>query len=250
MSMFDYFSFYWDWADANQDKHSPTLAGMYFYFLRIANDLHWKDSFSITSTQVMDCLGIGNYKTYKKHFDLLVENGLIKVVKPSINQYSANVVAMVKNTKAHGKASTKHVAEHVQSTSHIHKTLKTNKDIEDNTHTPKKSKPNNKHLWKDSKYFQNPELFCADWYLTPRSNEDRNIDPMVVYATINEAALSHEYKYANWIQAAANWTRKNPNRFYSGILQHVPKIVADFAARNADHTNGGIDPTTGRPWES
>jgi hypothetical protein len=128
--MFEYFTFYWTWADNNADKHSPTLAGMYFYLLRLANDLHWKDSFMITSTQIMNCVGIGNYKTYKKHLDQLIEFGLIEMIKPSSNQYTANVIGLVKNTKANTKALPKQVPKQYQSTSHIHKTIKDNKDIE------------------------------------------------------------------------------------------------------------------------
>jgi hypothetical protein len=129
--MFEYFAFYWNWADTNSDKHSPTLAGMYFYLLRLANDLHWKETFTITSTQIMNCVGIGNYKTYKKHLDQLVEFGLVEMIKPSSNQYTANVIGLVKNTKANTKAVPKQVPKQYQSTSHIHKTIKDSKDIED-----------------------------------------------------------------------------------------------------------------------
>ena len=102
MSMFDYTKQYWDWADENPTKSSPSTAGLYFYFLRVANELNWKGEFSISSTQVMDVLSI-NYNTYKKYFDVLVESGLIKIVRQSKNQFSANVIAISNFNKAHNK---------------------------------------------------------------------------------------------------------------------------------------------------
>ena len=75
----------------------------------------------------MDALGIKNYKTYAKTFDSLVEWGFIKLIEKSKNQWSATVIALVKNTKANTKALTKasitHSLKQVQSTVSIDKPI-------------------------------------------------------------------------------------------------------------------------------
>ena len=87
--MFDYFNGYWRWASENTEKVNPTTTSMYFYILSVANELGWKKSFGLSSTQIMNGIGIATYKTYKKHFDQLVQFGLIQVVKESKNQFTS-----------------------------------------------------------------------------------------------------------------------------------------------------------------
>lgn len=135
MSIFGFIKQYWDWADENPTKSNPSTAGVYFYFLRVANELNWKGEFSISSTQVMGVLSI-NYNTYKKYFDVLVESGLIKIVRQSKNQFSANIIALSNfnkaRNKARDKAITKHVTKQDESSHDIHKTIKTNKTVKTN----------------------------------------------------------------------------------------------------------------------
>ena len=142
--MFDYFNGYWRWASENTEKVNPTTTSMYFYILSVANELGWKQSFGLSSTQIMNGIGIATYKTYKKHFDQLVEFGLITIVNESKNQWTCNVLALVNFTIAHTKAQPKHLPKHDQSTTHIHKTIKTIKDYKD--------------LIDNKEYFQNEKL--------------------------------------------------------------------------------------------
>ena len=79
----------------------------------------------------MNGVNIQSYKTYKKHFDDLVENGFVKIVQESKNQYKCNVIALVKNTKASPKHLPKQVQSTYQSTSHNHKTYKDVKTIKE-----------------------------------------------------------------------------------------------------------------------
>jgi len=133
--MFEYTKHFWDWADDNSDLVSPTVVATYFYLLKVANKLNWRPKFKITSTEVINGIGIKSYKTYKQAFDILVQSGLIELVTKSKNQYQCNEVALVsasvsasvKFTKANPKQKTKQS----QSISHIHKTNKTNKTDED-----------------------------------------------------------------------------------------------------------------------
>jgi hypothetical protein len=137
--MFDYFNGYWDWASNNPNKVNPTSTAIYFYILSVANELHWKESFGLSSTQIMNGVKIATYKTYKKHFDELVDSGLLKVIEPSINQYKSNVIALVKFTKARPKQSIEQGVSTNQSTTHNHKTIKNVKEDIDNTAKADKS---------------------------------------------------------------------------------------------------------------
>jgi hypothetical protein len=131
--MFEYFKAYWDWADQNAEKANATTAAIYFYFLHLANSLRWKESFGITAGQTMAAVGIGSVKTYRKHFDELIESGLIEIRKRSINQYSCHVIALPKITEAVTQAMTQAGVEHLPkqgsgtypSDAPIHKTIKT-----------------------------------------------------------------------------------------------------------------------------
>jgi hypothetical protein len=127
--MFEYFKAYWDWADQNSDKVNTTSAAIYFHFLHIANTLRWKESFGVTAGQTMEALGIGSVKTYRKHFEELIEFGLIEIKKRSTNQYSCHVIALPKITYP----TTDHVPNQLPtmylSDAPIHKTIKTDKTI-------------------------------------------------------------------------------------------------------------------------
>ena len=155
--MFDYFNGYWNWASINPNKVNATSTAIYFYILSIANELHWKESFGLSATQIMNGVNIATYKTYKKHFDELVENGLIKVVQPSINQYKCNVLALVKFTIAQPKQSIEHDQSTNQSTTHIHKTIKEVKEYKDNKDKEPKSISDFVKLIESEKYLGSDE---------------------------------------------------------------------------------------------
>ena len=155
--MFDYFNGYWNWASINPNKVNSTSTAIYFYILSIANELHWKESFGLSATQIMNGVNIATYKTYKKHFDELVENGLIKVVQPSINQYKCNVLALVKFTIAQPKQSIEQDQSTNQSTTHIHKTIKEVKEYKDNKDKEPKSISDFVKLIESEKYLGTDE---------------------------------------------------------------------------------------------
>ena len=48
-------------------------------------------------------IGIRNYKTFAKTFRDLIDWGFITLIEKSKNQYSTNIIALVKNTKASPK---------------------------------------------------------------------------------------------------------------------------------------------------
>lgn len=129
--MFEYFNGFWNWALNNPVKNNPTATAIYFYILNVANELRWKESFGLSSTQIISAVGVSNYKTYKKNLDVLVENGLIKIVVQSKNQYQCNIFALVKFTEAstkQSKSKTEAKKKQSESNAHNHKTIKNDID--------------------------------------------------------------------------------------------------------------------------
>lgn len=119
----DFFNFMYE----NPNIANPTSTALYFFIIEHSNRMGWKQVFRLPTSMAMDAIGIKNYKTYIKALNILIDTGFIRMVEKSKNQYSANIIALVKNTKALTKAltkaSTKHMAKQVQSTVSIDKLL-------------------------------------------------------------------------------------------------------------------------------
>ncbi|MFN9371950.1 MAG: hypothetical protein ACK6D3_08715 [Planctomycetaceae bacterium] len=105
---------WFDWCFENPDKINSNHTALYFFIIEHCNRLGWKERFGLPTTMSMDALGIKNYRTYSKAFDDLVEWGFIKLIEKSKNQWSATVIALVKNTKANTKALSKATLKHSQ----------------------------------------------------------------------------------------------------------------------------------------
>jgi hypothetical protein len=116
-----------DWAFNNPDKIKPIHYAIYYFSIEHCNRLGWKDKFGLPSQMVMEAIGVKNWRTYSAGLNDLVEYGFIEMVEVSKNQYSSNIVAIVKNTKAPtkalDKALQKHSTKHSQSTVSIDKQL-------------------------------------------------------------------------------------------------------------------------------
>jgi hypothetical protein len=130
---------WFDFSFENPDVIKPTHTALYFFIIEHCNRLGWKQKFGLPRQMAMDAIGIKNHRTFSKTFDDLVNWGFVEVHEKSKNQYSANVIAIVKNTKAHTKALTKATHKHIQKQSMgivcIDKLY--NKDITNNKETEK-----------------------------------------------------------------------------------------------------------------
>ena len=104
-----------DWFDfcfENPEKINPNHSAMYFFIIEHCNRLGWKEKFGLPMEMTKNAIGIKNYKTYSKTFSDLVEWGFISIIQKSANQYSATIIALVKNTKATSKALSKAMLKH------------------------------------------------------------------------------------------------------------------------------------------
>ena len=120
---------YWDFAFENPELVKPIHAAIYFFAIEHCNRLGWKEKFGFPSQMVMDAIGIKNWRTYSSAFDEIVDWGFFDVKEKSKNQYSATIIAIVKNTKANTKALSKAIQKHSQkhSTKHSRSTVGINK---------------------------------------------------------------------------------------------------------------------------
>jgi hypothetical protein len=116
-----------NWSFENPEKIKPIHYAIYFFSIEHCNRLGWKDKFGLPSQMVMEAIGVKNWRTYSAGLNDLVSFGFIEMIETSKNQYSSNIVAIVKNTiaptKALDKALSKHSTKHSQSTVSIDKQI-------------------------------------------------------------------------------------------------------------------------------
>ena len=98
----------------NPEKIKPSHSAIYFFAIEHCNRLGWKEKFGFPSQMVMEAIGIKNWRTYSKALNDIVEFGFIEMIETSKNQYSSNIIAIVKNTKAPTKALDKALSKHIQ----------------------------------------------------------------------------------------------------------------------------------------
>ena len=107
MNGYDLSREFFDWCSKNPEKSKPSMTALYFYLIDLCNRLGWKEKFGIPTDNAMQVLGIHSYKIYKELLNKLIENGFLEMVQESKNQYTSNIIALVKNAKATTKATTK-----------------------------------------------------------------------------------------------------------------------------------------------
>lgn len=127
MNGYEFSRTWFDFSFVNPGKVKPIHTAVYFFAVERCNRLGWKEEFGFPTDLAMEALGIKNYKTYIGALQNLEEWGFIKWIEKSRNQYTANVIALVKNTKALPKALPKALdkalSKHVQSIASINKQL-------------------------------------------------------------------------------------------------------------------------------
>lgn len=143
---------WFDWCFENPELITPGHTALYFFIIEHCNRFGWKEKFGLPTQMAMDAIGIRNWRTYKKAFDDLVDWGFIKVIEKSKNQYSATVIALVKNTKANTKALSKASQKHIQKQSRSIAVID----------KPNNQEPNN----------QKPNNFCGDKKSPPHKKSD------------------------------------------------------------------------------
>jgi len=94
---------WFDFASKNPEKIYPNHCALYIAIVELNNQLGWSQNFGLPTSCTMQLIGIRNYKTFKKAFDELVEWGFVRVIEKSKNQYTANIITLVKFPTTKGK---------------------------------------------------------------------------------------------------------------------------------------------------
>ncbi|MGM1057276.1 MAG: hypothetical protein ACQEWG_15425 [Bacteroidota bacterium] len=103
---FSEFSMAWfEFSFNNPNKVKPVHTAIYFFAIDHCNRLGWKEEFAFPTDLAMEALGIRNYKTYIRAHEDLVDWKFIKWIQKSRNQYTANIIALLKNTTAPSQSS-------------------------------------------------------------------------------------------------------------------------------------------------
>tara|TARA_R110002020_G_scaffold443363_1_gene654580 strand:+ start:28 stop:867 length:840 start_codon:yes stop_codon:yes gene_type:complete len=105
---------WFDFCFENPERINSNHTALYFFVIEHCNRLGWKEKFGLPSQMAMDAIGIKNWRTYSKTLNDLIDFGFVKCIQKSKNQYSATIVAIVKNTKATTKALDKALQKHSQ----------------------------------------------------------------------------------------------------------------------------------------
>lgn len=105
---------WFDFSFENPDKVRPVHTALYFYAIERCNRLGWKPKFGLPRHVTMDAIGVKNDRTFTNAFNNLVEWGFFILHEKSVNQHSANIIALVKNTVATTSAHTKATQGHIQ----------------------------------------------------------------------------------------------------------------------------------------
>lgn len=124
MNTFELSRKWFDFCLENPEKVNTNQTALYFYCIDLCNRLSWANKFGLPTAITMQYAGIKSYKTYAKALQDLIDFGFIKLVQKSKNQHSANVVALVKFTKASSKQRHKRVESNDISECGIIKPLK------------------------------------------------------------------------------------------------------------------------------
>ena len=136
--IYGYLRQWFDFAFEHQGLVTGNHTAIYCWFIEQNNRLGWAKEFGAPRDQTMAAAGISSYNTYKKCFNDLINWGFVKLVKPSKNQYFANVIALSKFDKAKYKALDKALLSHLtkQSESTVQGTVALNIPIDNYTNIP------------------------------------------------------------------------------------------------------------------
>lgn len=127
MNGYEFSRTWFDFSFVNPSKMKPIHTAIYFFAIERCNRLGWKEEFGFPTDLAMEALGIKNYRTYIRALQDLVDWGFIIWTQKSRNQYTANIIGLVKITTAQPKALDKALSR--QGTKQVRSTASINKQI-------------------------------------------------------------------------------------------------------------------------
>jgi len=235
---------WFDFCFVNPEKIRPIHSAIYFFAIEHCNRLGWKEKFGFPSQMVMEAIGVKNWRTYQKALQEIIDFGFIKMIEKSKNQYSSNIIAIVKNTKATTKALDKALQKHStkqgQSTVSINKQRTNNKEqitkqfnifwdlYHDITKKPKTEKP------QGFKYFKKLN----------KTEMESAIDNIQKYydSVSDKAYLKKAYTYLR--DKSFNNEFEVKNNFTHVLLQYDGNAPITMTAQRYNEIKNNIDHST------
>jgi hypothetical protein len=186
---------WFDYGYLNPHKIKPIHTAIYFFAIDHCNRLGWKEIFGFPTTMAMDAIGVKSYKTYISALNEIVEWGFITMHERSKNQYSSNIIALVKNTEAHTKADTK-ALDKAMSKHALKQSQSTDQSI------VSINKPNNLKTLKPKNGGNEKNTPIYDY---PKTDDDPELIDFFTNNGGNEKMASKFFNHFN----AQGWVRKN-----------------------------------------
>jgi hypothetical protein len=85
------------WFDFAYDKPEAKAihTALFCWIVELNNKLGWKETFGLPTYSTIECLSIGNKRTYLSALSDLQEWGFIKVLTPSKNQHQSAIIQII-----------------------------------------------------------------------------------------------------------------------------------------------------------
>lgn len=227
-SYYDYARAWWNYSFENSDKVTASHCAVYMFAVEHRNRLGWKVKFGLPAQMVMDAVGIKSFHTYSKIFKDLVEWGMFTVIQKSVNQWSANIIALsnIDNAldKALDKAMTKHSTKHEQYN---------NTSIQEYKETIESDKPT-------TQKFIPPTVDEVRIYCTERKNKISPQKFIDHYEAVNW--MRGKNKIKNWKAAVRTWEQ-------NGIESQVEDKIF-FDEDKAKDVVSAIEKMSATEWQT
>jgi len=123
MNSYELSRLWFDFAFDNPSKITPAHGILYFFCIENCNRLGWKKEFGLPTTMAKEAIGIRSYNTYINTLNDLVDWGFFKLIERSKNQYSSNIIALIKFDEALDEALDKALTKHASKQRQYNKTI-------------------------------------------------------------------------------------------------------------------------------
>lgn len=133
------------WCAYNSEKIRPIHTAIYLYAVDTCNKLGWREKFGFPTDSVMEILGIGNWRTYSKALNELIDFGFIQLIRKSPNRHVSALISIVRSTELDAELNT--ILEQSKVHSYSHSNGSASADINKPlNHKKKNNKPLNNTL--------------------------------------------------------------------------------------------------------
>lgn len=216
---------WFSFAINNPEQVTPLQGILYLYCVELCNSLGWPKTFGLPAAIAMAATGIKSYNTYAKAFKELIRIGAIRLISKSLNQYSANIIALSDFNEAINMT-----ADNTQQEAHNEVPYSANETYKNSKQQSIKPMNNDIEIPAYSCYLKKPTLEEVVKYCQERGND---VDPQswYDYYTANGWRVGRN-TMKDWKASVRTWERNE----YRGSSK---------PSNGNNNTAGGHDPNRG-----